>query len=87
MTTLVTASLNLDPKAEHDVFEALKELTNDKMTIFTSHRLSNTFLADRIVVLENGRVIEDGTQQELLKNKHRFAELYKYQSDKFVVNA
>jgi len=53
------------------------------MTIYTSHRLSNTFLADRIVVLENGRVVEDGTKEELLKNKKRFAELYKYQSDKF----
>lgn len=77
-------SSNLDPKAEHDVFEKLKEITDGKMTIFTSHRLTNTFMADRIIVLEKGRVIEDGTQKQLLKNKHRFAELYKYQADKFV---
>jgi len=77
-------SSNLDPKAEHEVFEALRELTDNKMTIFTSHRLSNTFLADRIVVLEDGSVVEDGTKDELLLNKQRFAELYKYQSDKFV---
>ena len=76
-------SSNLDAKAEHDIFETLKEITDDKMTIFTSHRLSNTFLADRIIVLEKGRVIEDGTKAELLKNEMRFAELYKYQSDKF----
>lgn len=76
-------SSNLDPKAEHEVFEALKEYTNDKMTIFTSHRLSNTFLADRIIVLEKGRVIEDGTQSELIKNKQRFAEMFKYQADRF----
>jgi len=79
-------SSNLDPKAEHDVFEALRELTDNKMTIFTSHRLSNTFLADRIVVLEYGRVVEDGTQGELLKNKQRFAELFSYQADRFTVN-
>jgi len=79
-------SSNLDPKAEHEVFEKLKGITDGKLTIFTSHRLSNTFLADRIIVLESGRVIEDGTQKELLKNKHRYAELYKYQSDKFVQN-
>lgn len=77
-------SSNLDPKAEHEVFEKLRDITDGKLTIFTSHRLSNTFLADRIIVLESGRVIEDGTQEELLKNKHRYAELYKYQSDKFV---
>jgi ABC-type multidrug transport system fused ATPase/permease subunit len=75
---------NLDPKAEHEVFEKLKELTDGKMTLFTSHRLTNTFMADRIIVLEKGKVIEDGTQSELLRNKYRFAELYKYQSDKFV---
>jgi len=78
-------SSNLDPKAEHDVFENLKEITDGKMTIFTSHRLTNTFMADRIIVLEKGRVIEDGALQELLRNKQRFAELYKYQADKFVV--
>jgi len=78
-------SSNLDPKAEHDVFETLKELTDNKMTIFTSHRLSNTFLADRIVVLENGSVVEDGTQSELLKNKQRFAELFNYQADRYAV--
>ena len=76
-------SSNLDPKAEHDVFEKLKELTDGKMTIFTSHRLTNTYLADRIIVLENGKVIEDGTQMQLLRNKQRFAELYKYQANKF----
>ena len=80
-------SSNLDPKAEHEVFEALRDITDGKMTIFTSHRLSNTFLADRIIVLENGKVAEDGTQEQLLKNKQRFAELYKYQSDKFTVTS
>lgn len=76
-------SSNLDPKAEHYFFEALKELTANKMTIFTSHRLSNTFLADRIIVLENGRIVEDGTQAELLENKQRFSELYSYQAERF----
>jgi len=76
-------SSNLDPKAEHEVFESLKKITDGKLTIFTSHRLSNTFLADRIIVLENGKVVEDGTKKQLLMNKQRFAEMYKYQSDKF----
>lgn len=78
-------SANLDPKAEHDIFESLKTFTDGKITIFTSHRLSNVFLAERIIVLENGAIIEDGTQAELLKNKNRYAELYRYQQEKFLV--
>lgn len=77
-------SSKLDPKAENDVFESLKELTEGKMTIFTSHRLANVFLADRIIVLENGRVIESGTQKELLENSQRYAELFRYQQEKYM---
>jgi len=76
-------SSSLDPKAEHDIFQTLKKLTDDKLTIFTSHRLSNVSLADRIIVLENGRIVEDGTQEELLENKHRYAELFNYQRKKY----
>jgi ABC-type multidrug transport system fused ATPase/permease subunit len=78
-------SSNLDPKAEHDIFENLKKITDGKMTIFTSHRLSNISLADRIIVLEKGKIIEDGSQKQLLKNNERYAELYRYQQEKFSV--
>jgi len=76
-------SSNLDPEAEHRVFEALRRLSSGKTTLFTSHRLSNVGLADRIIVLEDGRVIEQGTQTELINNLNRFAKLFKYQQDKF----
>ena len=76
-------SSNLDPRAEHEIFKSLEELTNGKMTIFTSHRLSNVSLADRILVMEKGRLVEDGTQEELIKNKHRYAELFQYQKAKY----
>jgi ATP-binding cassette subfamily B protein len=76
-------SANLDPKAEHEIFESLKLLTDGKMTIFTSHRLSTVFLADRIIVMEHGCVVEDGNHEELLRNNERYAELFKYQQDKF----
>lgn len=78
-------SSNLDPKAEHEIFQSLQALVQGKMTIFTSHRLSNVFLADRIIVLEKGRIVEDGTQEELLKNKQRYAELFRYQQEKYMV--
>ena len=79
-------SSSLDPKAEHEVFNALRTITEGKMTIFTSHRLSNVNLADRIIVLEQGRVVEDGSQEELLGNKQRYAELFSYQQEKFSVS-
>lgn len=76
-------SSSLDSEAEHKVFESLRKLSNGKTTLFTSHRLSNVGLADRIIVLENGQIIEQGTQAELLNNPNRFAMLFKYQQDKF----
>lgn len=79
-------SSNLDPKAEHDIFEQIRQLSDNKLTIFTSHRLSNVSLADRIIVLEHGRVVEEGTQKELLEKNQRYAELYRYQSEKFNIS-
>lgn len=78
-------SSNLDPRAEKEIFQALQKLTQGKMTIFTSHRLSNVFLADRIIVLERGMIVEDGSQEELLRNKQRYAELFRYQQEKYLV--
>lgn len=74
-------SSNLDPRAEHLLFEQLRALTEGKTVLFTSHRLSNVFLADRIVVLEMGRVIETGTDEQLLAAGGRYAELRRYQQE------
>ncbi len=76
-------SSSLDPEAEFKVFESLIKLCKDKTTLFTSHRLSNIFIADKIVVIEDGKIIEQGTHRELLENSRRYAELFKYQADKF----
>ena len=73
----------LDPKSEDIIFKSIEEMCKDKIVLFTSHRLTNIFLADKILVLENGIIVESGTKNQLLKNKKRFAELYKYQADKF----
>lgn len=76
-------SSSLDPEAEHHLFTSLEQLCEGKTTIFTSHRLSNITLADKIIVIENGEVVEIGTRDELLQNPQRFAELYQYQAQKF----
>jgi ABC-type multidrug transport system fused ATPase/permease subunit len=76
-------SSNLDPKAENDIFNSLKHITDGRLTIFTSHRLSNVFLADRIIVMETGRILEEGTQEQLIRNNKRFAELFQYQQKKY----
>ena len=78
-------SSNLDPEAEEKVFHSIKQLSKGKLTIYTSHRLSNVSLADRVLVLENGKVVEFGTQEELLKRKQRYSELFRYQQEKYQI--
>ena len=55
----------LDPIAEYQLNHAMMEATKDKSVIFISHRLSTTRLADRIIMLENGRIVEQGTPEQL----------------------
>jgi len=79
-------SSNLDPESEHEIFKSLRQRTEGMTTLFTSHRLSNVSLADRVVVLESGKVIEDGTQKELLQRGGRYAELFRLQQEKYLIN-
>lgn len=76
-------SSSLDPESENNIFNAIDEQFKEHTIFFTSHRLTNLFLADRILVLENGKIIESGTRSELLDRKGRFYELYQYQAKKF----
>ena len=76
-------SSSLDPEAEDKVLHSLEQFSQGKIALFTSHRLTNVSIAERIIVLENGRILEEGTQEELLQHSGRFAELYAYQAEKF----
>jgi len=76
-------SASLDPEAEHLLFNQLQEITKNKTTIFTSHRLSNVHMADRIILMEKGVVLGQGAHDVLIKQSERYATLYNYQAEKF----
>ena len=77
---------SLDPIAEQEIFNQFDELRKDKTTIFVSHRLSSATIATKIVVLEYGRLIEEGTHKELMDKKGRYYELFSTQARRYLEN-
>jgi ATP-binding cassette, subfamily B, bacterial len=77
---------NLDVRAEARFFERFLELTGGLTTILISHRFSSVRRADRIVVLDEGAVVEDGTHEELLARRGRYAQLFHLQAARFSRN-
>lgn len=70
----------LDARSEFEVFQRFAELTAGKSALFISHRFSTVRMADRIVVLENGRIAEDGNHKTLLNLGGRYAEMFEMQA-------
>jgi ATP-binding cassette subfamily B protein len=70
----------LDAQAEHDLFARIKDLTKGKMALYISHRFSTVRMADRILFLENGRLVEQGTHDELMLQGGRYADLFDLQA-------
>ncbi len=75
----------MDAQSEYDLYQQLKELARDRMTILISHRFSTVRMADRILVLENGRIIEEGTHEYLLARDTRYAHFFKLQAESYKV--
>ena len=73
----------LDPIAEYEIFDAMMRVCEGRSVIFISHRLASATLADRIYVLENGKIIESGTHLELLQANGRYADMWDKQSEKY----
>jgi len=71
---------SLDARAEYEIFARMQTLTEGKMALFISHRFSTVRLADRILVLEDGRIKEDGTHEALLALGGTYAELFNLQA-------
>ena len=74
----------LDAIAEQDIFRRFDELRGDKTTIFVSHRLSSATIASKILVLEHGRLIEEGTHRELMELNGKYALLFNTQAERYL---
>jgi ATP-binding cassette subfamily B protein len=74
----------LDPIAEYQLNHAMLTATGDKTVVFISHRLSTTRTADRIIMLENGRIAEQGTHDELLALGGKYAQMWKVQAGAYI---
>lgn len=75
---------SLDPIAEQEIFNQFDALRSHKTTIFVSHRLSSATIANQILVLENGRLIESGSHQALMAQGGRYHELFSTQAKRYI---
>lgn len=74
----------LDPIAEYQLNHAMLTATKDKTVIFISHRLSTTRLADHIIMLEKGRIVERGTHEQLLQQNGKYAQMWRVQAGAYI---
>ncbi|MGW0672596.1 ATP-binding cassette domain-containing protein, partial [Streptomyces sp. NPDC002746] len=70
---------NLDPRAEYRIFQRLRDLARDRVVLLVTHRITNVAVADRIVVLDGGRVVQEGTYKALAEQDGLFKQLLSYQ--------
>lgn len=75
---------SLDAGTEHNIIKAFKDLTSKKTSILISHRLSIVRMADRILVLDDGKIIEQGIHEDLLKLEGKYAQMFRMQAEKYV---
>jgi len=73
----------LDARSEFEVFRRFAELTTGKMALFISHRFSTVRAADRILVLANGKIAEEGTHDQLARLGGRYAEMFEMQASSY----
>ena len=80
LVVLDEPTASLDPQAEADVFRRFLAMSGGRTTIVVSHRLGSARLCDRILVLKEGRLVEDGTHDELVSRGGEYARLWDLQA-------
>ena len=75
---------SLDPKAESEIYTDFFNIAKDKTTIFISHRLTASTIADNIAVFSDGNIAEYGSHQDLIKQNRIYAQMYRKQSQQYV---
>ncbi len=73
----------LDPRSESEIYHRFAELMQGKTTLLITHRLASVSMADRILVLKNGQLIEEGTHQMLLQQEGEYSTLWNMQAEKY----
>lgn len=75
---------SLDPKSEKEIFELVENIIENRTTIFVTHRLSASKIADEIIVLENGKIVEKGSHDFLILNDGLYKKLYELQKSMYI---
>lgn len=78
-------SASLDAEAEDRIFKNFEAISNDKTGIMISHRISSTLMSNKIIVLDGGTIVEDGTHEELIALDGLYAKLYNLQKKKYIL--
>lgn len=74
----------LDPIAEYEMFENMMRATKGRSVIFISHRLSSAVLADKVLLMDKGEIVETGTHDELIKKNGKYADMFRRQAENYL---
>lgn len=75
----------IDPLEEDRMYRKFAELANGKTALIITHRLGSARIANRIIVMDSGRIVEEGTHDELLARKGKYAEMWEAQASGYVI--